>query len=276
YKTGRGTICELEKLLRRVSAGEFWPPTGAFTTDQTAELLHLLDTSIATLPNQAHEIMQMRFGLRPTTTLEKAGQRFKLSKEWVRRIETRSLFKIKRATGPKLIFHLRGLARICAASVCPLTPALLTRWMGENTLKLQWSPAAYVHLLGKLCSDIPAWPQGQEPDHISDANNPTIAAIMLALRKSKTALPLPGVYRLACACLGENKPTVRQFLELLKCSHSLLVEFPKPDQGSVRPRRVHIGEAVKAALCASKCALTPEEVQACFMATFSASISLSN
>ena len=260
---GRETICELENLLQRVSAGEFWPPTEVFTTDQTAELLQLIDTSIATLPKSALAIIQMRFGPGSAdhSTFEKASQILKVSRERVRQIEAKALSLIKKATGPKLGCQLRGLAGICVESWRPLTPALLTRWVGESADKLRWPPAAYIHLMGTLCPQIPVWPQGQEPRHIPEANRPIIAAMSLVLCKNKAALPFSDAYEQVCACLGKDKPTVLQFLEILKHSHLLAIDLSEDGQGSVRLRRVQVSDAVKAVLNASKCALTPAVIQ---------------
>ena len=170
---GRVTICELESLLVRIADGEFKTPTEPFRIEQTAELLHLIDSSMAKLRDPAGEIMRLRLEMGPTgiMTLEQASHCFKRSSERIRQIEDKSVFQIKQLAGPQLRHYLHGVAKICLESVCPLTPALLRHWLGEDATPRKLSPAAYIRLLEKLDSGIFAWPQEQEPHNVSEASN---------------------------------------------------------------------------------------------------------
>ena len=264
---GRVTVRELESLLDQVAAGEFKTPAGPFRIEQTAQLLRLLDASLAKLCAPTGEIMRLRLepGTAGIMSLEQAGRRFNLTKERIRQIERRSLFKIKQLAGPELGHYLRGVANTCQESVCPLTPRLLRHWLGEDAAPGDLSPAAYVRLLGKLDSGIQAWPLEQEPHGASDANDPITATIVKVLQEHPPALPIPMAFKYACDHLGRDNLSFAQFLQTLKHSRSLAVDFAESSQGIVRiriirSRRLQFLDAIKAVLSASQVPLPPEEI----------------
>lgn len=259
---GRTTLRELQRMLNRVAAGEFSLDFGPFTTDKTAELLNLVDEGVAKLPKTARKLIHMRFvgGPAGLATQKAVGRHFNFSGSRASQVKAKLLIQIKKAAGLKLSSYLRGVAGICAESVCPLTPALLTHWLSESASKTQWQPAAYVRLLGELDSFIPSWPQGQQPGDASDTGKPIITAVAAVLRSGKSGPQLSEVFGNVCAHLGPDKPTVLNFLGALKRSQSLIVECSDSGQATVRLRRLQIGEAAKEVLRTSKRPLTAEEI----------------
>ncbi len=236
----RGTFHELKGLLERLAAGEFQPSREPYAADQAPELLSLIDASIVKLPRRWRKVMGMLLGSGQTGPMlpDEIGQHLKLSKQRISQIQTLSLAKIRKHGGPILKSYLRGVADICEESVCPLTPALLTNWLGESAGQLKWTPVAYVWLLGKLDSAIPAWPHEQKPYYFRKWDARTTKALASILGEGKPALPLAEAFQLLCARLGKDRPTVGLFLKELKHSASLAVDFAPDGQGTVR-RRVH-------------------------------------
>ena len=255
-------LYELDGLLQRITSGEFDLSTTPFTTAHTAELLRLIHDGISKLSARSRRIIKLRYAGNPNRnmSLTEVGQRLKLSGARAAGLEARALTQIKAAGGPKLKGYLRGLAGVCADLVCPLTPSLLTHWLGKCATQLKWQPEAYIRLLGKLNPDIPAWPRGLQPSIASDSTKRIIAALEDVFCAVKPCLPLPKAFHLVCAQLRQDKPTVLDFLKVLKQSPLLAVEFSATGQGTVQQRRLHISQVAKTILLTSGRAMTAETI----------------
>ena len=259
---GRRTLGELESLIERIAAGEFQSAASNFSPDNTADLLRMIDGGFEKLPTQWREMLLLRLGGEADRcwTLEEVGQKFKLTRERIRQITKKAFIQIKKIAGPKMNGYLRGVAAICSEKVCPLSPTLLTKWLGENPATFRFNPLIYVRLIGELDPGIPVWPRGQEPSAASDRDAEISDAAEKVLRDGQHILPLGDALQRLCTRMGKHKPNAVEFLEALKHSKTLAVDFVNPDEAIVRLRRLIISDVTRAILLPSACPLTPEEI----------------
>src|SRR5262249_14732975 len=95
----------------------------------------------------------------PPVTLEELGQQRALTRARVHQILKRTLNALKKTWGPRVPQLLEAVKRRCFSNICPLTPALLGQWIGEEARsKFQLSPKAQVRLIGAIDEDVPCWP----------------------------------------------------------------------------------------------------------------------
>lgn len=259
---GKRTLGELQSIIERIAAGEFQPAAGNFSPANTTDLLRIIDDGFARLPTQWREMLLLRLCGESGRcwTLEEVGQKFKLTRERIRQITKKARGQIKKIAGPRINAYLCGVATMCSEKVCPLSPALLTKWLGESPAKTLFAPAVYVRLLGELEPRIPVWPRGQEPSSTSDRDGDISDVVEKVLRMGQHILPLADTLQRVCAHMGKNKPNVQEFLDSLKHSKALAVEFSAPDKATVRLRRLIISDVTKAVLLPSPCPLTPEDI----------------
>jgi hypothetical protein len=225
---GRKAIEELGRLLERAAAGEFHPSSEPFSPSGTGELLRSVDTIVAKLPPRNQEILLLRFGATDnrSITLEEVGSRFKLTRERVRQIVERAIPAMRKEGGPRLIAQLRGVAAISREMVCPLTPLLISQWLGQNPRELRFSLGFYLRLLTELNPEIPAWPKGHEPRLAQHARaNNILRGLELVLEKAGPTLPLKRTFELTRASASLRALSVSEFVETIKHSKTVVVEF---------------------------------------------------
>lgn len=260
---GTKAVEELARLLDRVADGEFQPSKSPFSSSETGELLRSLDAIVAKLSARNREIFLLRLGAtdKRASTLDEVGSKFQLTRERVRQIVEKLLPAIRKEGGPRLLTQLSGVAARCRELVCPLTPALVSQWLGQHATGLRFSLSLYVRLLGELNPEIPAWPKGQEP---LTGQRPSAKAILNALETvlydASPAVSVKKAFELTRASASRGAPTVGKFLEAVKHAKNLVVEFPQPDQPQVRLRYLRTSTVVKSVLAASDRPLTPEEI----------------
>jgi len=237
---GRKTIAELRRLLERAAAGEFVASTKELSKLGWADLPSQLDSLVDGLPKRTRQIVEARLGA-PTKlapTLEVVGSKFKLTRERVRQVMVLVSQKLLRAGGIRLKAHATNIAEFCAENKCPLTPELLSKWVGGKTWVFKRDPAFYVRLMGLIFADLPVWPEGQEPYFKPAKRVERLSRVLEArLRQGPRTLPLRVAFDALQQELGAKKVKLNDLLEELKHSWELLTTFPKPEKPEVTLRR---------------------------------------
>jgi len=261
---GTRTLNELGFLIQRLAAGEFRPVTSEFSPVATAEVLCLADRAIADLPDRSREMLRLRLGgdRRGTWTLAEVAHKFGLTRERVRQITELALDEIKKLVGLKINAYLRGVATFCCEKPCPLSPALLSQWLAEGRSKIQFPPVFYVRFMGELQPSIPIWPRGQVASLVGGRAAAILHLVESEFHAGRRVMPLKDAWKQVGRRMGQQGPDAREFLEALKRASALAVDFQKPDEGTVRLRRLALTDAIKAVLVPSPRALTAEEIQA--------------
>ena len=270
---GVRTITELVHLLKRVAAGDYAVPEDCLAPASLAGLLRKLDETIADLTAREREILLLRTGGAKdgrAWTLRKVGDKFHLTRERVRQIMELILPYVRKAGGPGLVAQLRAIASACAQRVCPLTPQLLSQWLPAGKAPGRFPLPVYVHLLGELHPEIPAWPAGQEyrTDPRPAQQEVALRALRNILQEGEWRLPLKTAFKRTTAQADLRDLSVVDFLAGLKHARSLTVEFPKPDQPRVRLRWLAATKAMAAILADSNRPLTMKEILVRLRTTF--------
>jgi len=270
---GPRTIAELVDLIKQVTAGKYIVPEDGLSPANIADLLRKLDETIANLPTRERDILLLRVGATKDGrfwTLRKVGNKFHLTRERVRQIMELILPHVRKAGGPGLAAQLRAIAAICTENVCPLTPQLLAQWLPAGKLPGKHPLPVYVHLLGELHPEIPAWPAGQEhrTDPRPGQQEVAVKALRNVLQQGEWRLPLKAAYKRTTAHPDLHDLSAGDFLAGLKYARGLAVEFPKPDQPRVRLRWLAATKAVAAILEESSRALSLKEILSRLRSTF--------
>ncbi len=266
---GRTTVAELWRLIERAAAGEFETITESAVKWAPVQMATFIDGLVAKLPKDDRQILQWRLAGEngQFLTLHEVGQRFQLTRERIRQIVDKIAAQLRRAGSRKLRAYLDHVERTCRALVCPLTTELWEQWLGEKADDIQFPAVFYVRLLGELDPAIPAWPNGQSRSSIlRPVDIPIETALKSALRDGLEPIPLPKA--LARLRLKQSGIRVGDYLEVLRRSRHLRVEFPRPDRPMVKlaprasPRYVTLADTARMVLQNSKVPLTPEEILA--------------
>ena len=270
---GPRTISELVHLIERIIAGDYTVPNDGLSPANLADMIRKLDETIADLPAREREILLLRVGATKDGrfwTLRKVGNKFRLTRERVRQIMELILPYVRKDGGPGLAAQLRAIANQCNDKVCPLTPDVLAQWLPPGKPPGRHPLPVYVHLLGELNPEIPAWPAGQE--HRTDPRPGQQEVAMKALRnilqQGEWRMPLKLAYKRTVAHPNLQNLSVGDFLAGLKYARGLAVEFAKPDQPHVRLRWLAATKAVAAILEDSNQALALKEILARLRSTF--------
>jgi RNA polymerase sigma factor (sigma-70 family) len=248
---GRRTIDELIRLLERVARGEFDAVQVEFSPAHCHEVLARLDQLLIRLPPRNQEILRLRLASEAShaLTLEEIGAQFKLTRERVRQIAEKAIGFMRKEGGPGLGSQLRGIAAACCDRVMPLTPALLSRWLGRQALALKLPVVFYVRLLGELNPQIPAWSNGPEAaGNQKGLAGEVLAGLEEALLTATQGLAFKKAFELAQGRPKTRRLTVGDFLDVLRRARSVRVDLSKPDEPLIRLRRLRAADVSKAIL----------------------------
>src|SRR5437588_9781784 len=128
--------------------------------------------------------------------------------------------------GPQLQERLKTLGGKCLSAVYPLTPQLLTRWLGPDASACRFSPAFYLRLLGEMSADLPAWPDGQKgTGPLEPRAAETVRQLKNLLSQSFTAFSLAEAFEQLSAKGLPKDLSVDEMLAALERNTSLLVDF---------------------------------------------------
>jgi len=266
---GSKTVREAIRLIERAASGEF--ETGPDIPWNPAEVVRVLDTLIAGLPERSQRMLVARLGGKENgvPTLEEVGVQFGLTRERVRQVFQLSIDRICKAGSRQLRAHLDHIERFCREKVCPLTPALLRHWLEQPPSGGRFSFVFYFRLIGELRPAIPAWPAGQDFSPGRQVGHEKIEReLQSLLGETFQSMPLSeALPRLRLKAPGHNLQAT-ELLAMLQHSRRLTIEFPRPDAPVVRLTRRSAPEVAKAVLQASDLPLTPEEIQTRARASF--------
>ncbi len=261
---GKKTIEELVRIIERAAHGEFgsvaenvpWNP---------GEFVRTVDALIGSLPTRDRDILLLRFGGTggAILTLKEVGAKFGRTRERIRQICRATVAGVVKLGSLRLRAYLKHIANACNKAVCPLTPDLLTHWVGGDPGAGQFPPVFYVRLLGELSADISVWPEGQEPGAVPNPQHGLLVSVLEdALRSGIGRSSLPDAYALAKAHTKTSSFTPVEFLCALKNTKRLKVQFKGPTVGEVLLPRLLAAEVARVVLRSSKIPLTPEEILA--------------
>jgi hypothetical protein len=233
---GPATCDELARLMIRVAAGEFQPVVRSFSITRLGPALRPLDDALAALPEDWRNILLLHLAGDSSEpgTLTELASRFRLTRSRIGQIVESSIEEIKKSAALKMRGYLDGMAAYCLAQVCPLSPALLSRWLAKSRASVRHRSGFYVRLLGKLNPAIPVWLHGQDSHQISERHGEISCATATVLRANGGVLPFKKAWKLVSTNMGRRRPSRREFLDALKHARTLTVDFPTPSAGAVR------------------------------------------
>ncbi len=262
---GRKTVEELVKLIERAAHGEFGSVAGGNAPWNPGEFIRTIDSLVGNLPKRNRDILLLRFGGTggAMLTLEEVGAKFGLTRERIRQISRLTVARVKKLGALRLRAHLEHLASACNEGVCPLTPDLFAQWVGSDPGTLQFTLVFYVRLLGELTPDIPAWPDGQEPSSVPNRKNELLVSVVEAeLRSGTGRASLQDAYALAKRHAKNSRLTPGEFLDALKSTKRLKVQFKSLAAGEVFLPRLLATDVARGILRSSTSPLTPEDILA--------------
>jgi hypothetical protein len=235
---GQGTCDELVRLMVRIAAGEFRPAVPSFSITKLSLALRPLDEAVAALPEDWRNILLFYSGNDPSGpgTMRETGNRFHLTGSRIGQIVECSVEKIRKAAGLRMRAYLEGMAVFCEAEACPLTPALFAQWLTESRAAVHYRPATYVWLLEKLHPAIPVWRHGQDFQPVSERDREISCILAKVLRANGKVLTFKEAWKLVRIKLGKGRSRRREFLDALKHTRTLTVDFPTPSTGTVHLR----------------------------------------
>jgi len=233
---GPATRDELACLMIRVAAGEFQPVVRSFSITKLAPALRPLDDALAALPENWRNMLLLHLSGDPSEpgTLTELANRFHLTRSRIGQIVESSVEEIKKSAALKMRSYLDGMAAYCLAQLCPLSPALLSRWLAKKRALVRHRSGFYVRLLGKLNPAIPVWLHGQDSHQMSERDWEISCAMATVLRANGRVLPFKKAWKLVTTNMGKRRPSRREFLDVLKHAPTLAVNFPTPSAAAVR------------------------------------------
>ena len=237
YKNcGRTTVKEMQVLILRAAAGEF-DHVGYDDAHAPSELLGLLDGALQKLPSQARDLVLDRLGGRgkPPQTLEQIGQRQGVTRERIRQIEAKMAVRLRKTWGPRIPRLLQCLKERCLSLVSPLTPELLTKWLGNDGDNFVLSRPTHVRLIGLLDEGFPCWPDGHDgaggnDDHTHRFGHDLVQQVADAGGR----LPIADAF----SRLRHQGMDAADFLKRLRRVRRLAIEFSDPEHPIARLKRV--------------------------------------
>jgi predicted Zn-ribbon and HTH transcriptional regulator len=232
-RCGLKTTAEIFQLVARAEKGEFTPTAKPFSKKDTAGLLLRFDEILSKLPDHGKALLLHRLGAETgrASWLKDTGKRFGLSGERVRQIVFNMLLLVRKTGGPKLRSQLVDSSRIYSDLACPLTPGLLEVWMNKSR-KPRFCLSFYVRLIGELEPGLSAWPNEQEP-HTGPEHS-----ISKAVYRILAECPKPLSVKEAFQRTQKPGQNLFTFLQALKHSKELVVEFSNPERPTVKLRRL--------------------------------------
>lgn len=262
---GKKTTEELVRLIECAARGEFGSVAEGNAPWNPSEFVRTIDALIGGLTTRDRDILLLRIGgsSDKLLTLDEVGAKFGLTRERIRQIYRNTVACVAKLGSLRLRAYLKHIANACKKAVCPLTPDLLTHWVGGDPGAWQFPLVFYVRLLGELSADISAWPEGQEPGAAPNPKHGLLVSVLEdALRSGIGRLSLRDAYALAKAHTETSSFTPGEFLCALKNTKRLKVQFKGPTVGEVLLPSLLAAEVARVVLRSSEISLTPEEILA--------------
>jgi hypothetical protein len=269
---GTQTVREIQDLLRRAKAGEFDIAPDALQKLHPLDLLSQIDEMLLRLRTRDLELITLRLGGngQPPAVLGIIGTQFNISRERVRQIVSKTLRQLPRRGGPKTRALLDRIASTCLKSVFPLTPALLLKW-APNPWPMRYRPEFYVRAIAEMCPNVPTWPEGQKyATNLDERSQAVSRALESFLQAKPRPLSLAEALQAVRAAPKLRKISTHEFLDALRQTKYLRVQFPQPDRPEVSLKSLRLRDVARTILEASEQPLTPEDILAKAQAQFGA------
>ncbi len=262
---GWRTVSELEGLVHRAQAGELLDVEEALIeAPAPINLARILDKAMDELPTRSRDflLLYMRGTGNAPLTLEEIGAQYKLTRERVRQVMEKAFRQISKGGGSLASELSESIADQCFTAVHPLTPELLTQWLGaERVAACRYPISFYIRLLGKLAPALPAWPDGQKSGGIAVGRQAEISRhLKMILSDNAAPLPLDVALTRLKAVNELVDLEADEFLKALRRSSSLIVEFLPPDKFEVRLAKFRTRDWARQVLSQAERPLTPEEM----------------
>ncbi len=166
---GSQTVSDLELFVERIQQGEFETKLTAAPILFAPQDLNLtrfvefIDEFLNEISPRDRDVLALRFGAAGDAplTLEQVGEKYGVTRERIRQIESGSLKNLKARLGAAGERLSEQTNRDCLAALCPLTPQLLVYWTEKESSDFQHSPSFYIRLLKEFAPEIPVLPEGQ-------------------------------------------------------------------------------------------------------------------
>ena len=268
YKAcGWRTISEIQQLIERAVSGEF--DIGQVEeTNAAAELLSLLERGLAKLPLRDREFVLARIGAEigsgrsPGADLlflsyADIGRRYGLTRARVHKVFANSLDILTKIWGPRIPRLLEVIKWRCLSTICPLTPALLQRWVdsaaasspraitGDNfSNSFRLSIEAHVRLIAALDKSIPCWLEtNRKPRRIHDSFGQFDLALAHVVCGAGEPITIAEAYRRLSRLPKPNCPqlTIENFLRMLRSVERTVIEFKDPHSPMIQLNALNAG-----------------------------------
>jgi hypothetical protein len=228
---GWRTLGEIQHLIERAISGDF---DESHTDDTTAaaELLTLLEQGIGKLKAREEELLLARIGGEdlPCPSLAEIGRQSALTRSRVQQLVPRAVDHLRKTWGPRVPRLLEVVKRRCMSMVCPLTPALLERWIGDCSKRFRLSRKAQVRLIAALDETIPCWPEKHDRAGSMDNATRKVDRYLASLaREAGGHIMVAEAYRHLTRQLPDyRRLTIKDFLRMLRRVRRTVVEFNDP------------------------------------------------
>ncbi len=232
---GVRTLNELRDFVTRVQKGEFGIPREKTGETSSAFLTSRIDAFLDTLSPQHKQIFTDRVGATANPmTLIAVGKKFSMTRERVRQIVSLLLEKALRFGGPPFARSLHELTDELNRKLLPLTPALLTKLLGEHASRPKYLLPFYIRLLGWLSPSLFVWPVGQTPAAYRTANQERIITKLKHWFAERTT-PATTSEAFEGICKSNFECTPFEFLEALRFAAEFAVDLTDPENPMIQP-----------------------------------------
>ncbi len=228
------------------------------------ELLKFINRFLDDLPDREREIILGRFGGEAEAkvlTLEEVGEKFNVTRERVRQLESKNLKALKNGLTSVSESALEKIKTDCAAAVCPLTPRFLIYLTNDDFALFEYPPEFYLRLLNYLSPDIPIYTgvQTRPSNKITKEMKPRIKTL---LDEFTEFVSLAELFNRLSFQFASDGAVLMNFFAVIQ-SHEFIIE--NGDSADVLliasdKNRLTMGEVVRQVLEKSEIPLTPEEI----------------
>lgn len=230
------------------------------------ELLNFINKFLAELPAREREVLLDRLGGRTdekVLTLEEIGEKFKVTRERIRQIESKHLKDLKSRVTGICETALEKLSDDCSASVCPLTARFLVH-LAENEFTLFERPSNfYLRLLNELSPGVPVFIKNQTyvnqmPERAAQAAR----RIRSLLDEQSQSLTLAEVFNRLSNRNAIDDLTMKDFFAAIQARDFIIQPGDSPDILLIDTdkNRLTMTQMARQVLHQSERSLTPEEI----------------
>jgi hypothetical protein len=234
------TVHELGEFLNRVRRSEPMLRLAEFAAEEVAGLSRELEECVRALPAPKRKMTELRLGGGNdgrVWPVHRIARELNISANEVSITLHRNWRMIRRAVGLGVRAQMERMAAWCRERVVPLTPGLLSWWLGGrghySTPRLRF----LVRLIGKLEPGVPAWPHGTGQQRPDWRQGRILKALRPLARMEVAGLSCKEAYQRMIARTDMRDLTVVEFLGALERARIPAVRFLSPDRPQIEWRR---------------------------------------